>query len=77
MTISKLYVVKDGGDLSPLDCEKINLSLAEISISDIPQEQTTNVTDYLVVAINNNSVDHSLVSKLETLLETLQSTVEQ
>ena len=77
MTISKLYAVKDGGDLSPLDCEKINLSLAETSISDIPQEQITNVTDYLVVALNNNSVDHSLVSKLETLLETLQSTVEQ
>lgn len=76
MTISKLYSVKDGGDLSPLDCENINLTLAEMSISDIPLEQITNVTDYLVVALNNNSVDHSLVSKLENLLETLQSKIE-
>lgn len=76
MTMAKLYSVKDGGDLSPLDCENINLTLAAMSISDIPQEQITNVTDYLVVALNNNSVNHSLVSKLETLLETLKSTDE-
>ncbi|WP_151444708.1 hypothetical protein [Halomonas lysinitropha] len=76
MTISKLYSVKDGGDLSPLGCEKINLALASMGISDIPQEQIANVTGYLVVALNNNSVDHSLVSKLETLLETLQAAVE-
>lgn len=76
MSISKLYSVKDGGDLSPLDCENINLTLFEMSISDIPKEQLTNVMDYLVVALNNNSVDHSLVRKLDTLLEELQSTVE-
>ena len=76
MTISKLYAVKDGGDLSPLDCENINRALAEISISDIPKEQITNVTDYLVVALNNNSVDHSLTSKLDMLLEALQSTAQ-
>tara|TARA_R110001592_G_scaffold363231_2_gene681931 strand:+ start:27 stop:257 length:231 start_codon:yes stop_codon:yes gene_type:complete len=75
MTISKLYSVKDGGDLSPLDCENINLALAKISVSDIPLEQIENVTDYLVVALNNNSVDHSLVSKLDTLLTSLQATV--
>ncbi|MBV0934919.1 hypothetical protein [Marinobacterium weihaiense] len=75
MGISKLYSVKDGGDLSPLDCKNINLILSEMSISDIPKEQLTNVMDYLVVALNNNSVDHSLVSKLDTLLESLQSTV--
>ena len=76
MSISKLYSVKDGGDISPLDCRKINLSLSEIGISDIPKEQLLNVTDYLVVALNNNSVDRSLVSKLDTLLETIQSAVE-
>ena len=74
MSISKLYSVKDGGDLSPLDCENINLTL--LSISDIPKEQLTNIMDYLVVALNNNSVDHSLISKLDMLLEALQSTVE-
>lgn len=76
MSISKLYSVKDGGDLSPLDCKNINLTLSEMSISDIPKEQLTNVMDYLVVALNNNSIDHSLVSKLDMLLEALQSTVE-
>ena len=76
MSISKLYSVKDGGDLSPLDCENINLTLSKMSISDIPKEQLKNVMDYLVVALNNNSVDHSLVSKLDMLLEALQSTVE-
>jgi hypothetical protein len=76
MSISKLYSVKDGGDLSPLDCDNINLALSEMRLSDIPKEQLTNVTDYLVVALNNKSVDHSLVNKLDTLLETLQSAVE-
>lgn len=76
MSISKLYSVKDGGDLSPLDCENINLTLFGMSISEIPKEQLTNVMDYLVVALNNNSVDHSLISKLDMLLEALQSTVE-
>ncbi len=75
MTISKLYSVKDGGDLSPLDCESINLALSKTSASDIPQEQTENVKDYLVAALNNNSVDNSVVSKLDTLLEILQTIV--
>ena len=45
MSISKLYSVKDGGDLSPLDCENINLTLFGMSISEIPKEQLTNVMD--------------------------------
>ncbi|MBV1950971.1 hypothetical protein [Idiomarina piscisalsi] len=76
MSISKLYSVRDGGYLSPLDCENINLVLSGMSISDIPKEQLTNVMDYLVVTLNNNSVDHSLISKLDMLLEALQSAVE-
>lgn len=76
MDISKLYSVKDGGDLSPLDCKNINLILSKMSISDIPKQQLNNVMDYLVVALNNNSVEHSLVSKLDRLLEALQSTVD-
>lgn len=76
MSISKSYSVRDGGYLSPLDCENINLVLSGMSISDIPKEQLTNVMDYLVVTLNNNSVDHSLISKLDMLLEALQSAVE-
>ncbi|MCX9575702.1 MULTISPECIES: hypothetical protein [Vibrio] len=76
MDISKLYSVKDGGDLSPLDCKNINLILSKMSISDIPKQQLNNVMDYLVVALNNNSVERSLVSKLDRLLEALQSTVD-
>jgi hypothetical protein len=76
MSISKLYSVRDGGYLSPLDCENINLILSGMSVSDIPKEQLTNVMSYLVVALNNNSVDHSLISKLDMLLEALQSTAE-
>lgn len=77
MSISKLYSVKDGGDLSPLDCKNINLSLSTISISDIPKEQLTNVSDYLVIELNNNIVDYFLVSKLDALLKNLQSLAEQ
>ena len=47
-----------------------------MSVSDIPKEQLTNVMSYLVVALNNNNVDHSLISKLDMLLEALQSTAE-
>lgn len=72
MSIEKLYRSKTGGELSPNECQKINSQLALMSISDIPKEQLENVTDYLVSALNINSVSTNEIEALESLLSELQ-----
>lgn len=72
MSIEKLYTCKTGGDLSPDECQKINSQLALMDISDIPQYQLENVADYLVTALNINSVSTKEIEALESLLIELQ-----
>ncbi len=72
MSIEKLYASKMGGELSPSECQKINSQLALMSIFDIPKEQHQNVTDYLVSALNINSVSLRESKALESLLSELQ-----
>ena len=70
--ISKLYQVKNGGELSPQDCQKINTELSIMKAHDIPNEQRENVTDYLASALNCHSVQPQLTRQLDVLLQDLQ-----
>jgi hypothetical protein len=72
MSLTKLYQTRTGGELSPEDCKNINNFLSRVDIGDIPKEQIENVTDYLVAALNMNSVQQEHVEALETLLRELQ-----
>ncbi|MDP3636746.1 MAG: hypothetical protein U0989_07835 [Azonexus sp.] len=70
--ISKLYQVKNGGELSPQECQKINTELSMIEANDIPKEQRENVADYLASAFNHHSVQPQVARQLEALLQELQ-----
>ena len=70
--IDELYNVKNGGDLPQKLCTEINKALAVIELDDIPQEQHENVAEYLVNALNHESVDKGLVPALDKLLSQLQ-----
>ena len=70
--ISKLYQVKNGGELSPQDCQKINTELSIMKADDIPNEQRENVADYLASALNCHSVHPQLTRQLDVLLQDLQ-----
>ncbi|NCC62010.1 MAG: hypothetical protein EOM12_13965 [Verrucomicrobiae bacterium] len=70
--IHKLYQTKNGGSLSPQDCLQINAELANLKVEDIPSEQRGNAIDYLLTALNHNSVELMLVSHLDDLLYELQ-----
>lgn len=72
MSIEKLYMSKTGGGLSPEECQKVNSQLALMDVSDIPEGQLENVIDYLVTALNMNSVSKKDVVALEALLSELQ-----
>jgi hypothetical protein len=68
----KLYKTKTGGSLSTEDCQTINIELADITVEKIPMDQRENVSDYLLNALNYETVEPQLSSKLEVLLHGLQ-----
>jgi len=70
--INKLYQVKNGGELSPNDCQNINAELSIMKADDIPYDQRENVADYLTTALNCRSVRPELTRQLDVLLQDLQ-----
>lgn len=73
MSLTKLYQVRKGGELSPEDCQSINHALAQIGIADIPKSQIKNVTEYLILALNMSTVRQEHAEALEALLGDLQN----
>ena len=73
MSVNKLYGIIEGGELSPEDCAEINSSLAKIRLEEIPDLQHQNLRDYLVQALNMNSVEFELIEPLENLLGELEA----
>ena len=73
MVISKLYQLTDGEELTPSDCAEINRYLSDADIDKIPESQRKNVEDYLVGALNMNSVEAELTNQLDRLVKQLQS----
>lgn len=73
MAFTKLFEVRNGGDLSFSDGQEINEALAGISVAELPKIQLTNVKDYLEAAFAAGSVkpEHSL--PLTELLEELRA----
>lgn len=70
--INKLYQVKNGGELSPQECQRINAELSIMKVEDIPIGQRENVADYLITALNYQSVQPSLACQLDVLLQELK-----
>lgn len=53
--------------------QKLNQGLSAKTISDIALEKRALVNEYLVSALNMNSVDNAIKSKLDALLVELQN----
>lgn len=73
MALSKLLGLKDQDELSTSDCAEINRFLSKINLKEIPENQRQSIEDYLITALNLNSVERDLVSRLNWLVDQLQS----
>lgn len=73
MIISKLFRPADDQELTPSDCAEINRYLSDVDIDKIPENQRKNVEDYLINALNINSVEAELAGQLDRLVKQLQS----
>lgn len=51
----------------------INMVLSDSSVESIPNDQRTAVLDYLICALNIESVDPAIIAKLENLVAELQA----
>jgi|GEM_PF-1471158 len=70
--LNKLYQTKSGDSLSSDECQQINLELVNLTVGEIPEDQRNNVSNYLITALNHQSVESQLVPKLDKLLDQLQ-----
>jgi len=70
--LNKLYQAKSGDSLSSDECQQINLELVSLTVAEISEDQRNNVSDYLITALNHQSVEPQLVPKLDKLLGKLQ-----
>lgn len=68
----KLLKLKDTeGVLTYSECQILNKYLSKIDVSSIPLDQRDNVKEYIVNALNMNSVSADIVESLEILLANL------
>ncbi len=67
------FLCSNGGfDISHEQARDLNNKLANIKYEDIPLGSRAHVTDYLITALNMESVDIDISPSLEALLESLQ-----
>lgn len=72
MRISEFLAREGEFEISSEDAQALNRNLSDLSASDIPLEKVDYVLDYLVVALNMESVDVTLRSRMENLTTGLQ-----
>ena len=76
MNLNKYLSLDDEHILSPDDAQALNLDLAFRSPSDIPEEYTPRVAEYILAVLNRESVERQLIPSLEKLLQGLRQEVE-
>ena len=68
-----LFEVSEGGTLLADETEGLNIALAQVETSDVPESQTQNVKDYIDAQLLHNQVDPQVHHALERLYERLQA----
>ncbi len=71
--LASLFEVSEGGTLSADETEGLNIALAQVETSDVPESQTQNVKDYIDAQLLQNQVDPQVRHALERLYERLQA----
>ncbi|MAM00284.1 MAG: hypothetical protein CL583_17735 [Alteromonadaceae bacterium] len=64
------------GDLHTIsfdEAQSLNLSLSKASLEDIPEQQRGMILDYLIVALNMQSVDPQIAPSLDDLRMAIES----
>jgi len=67
VTLNQFLSLGDTHSISSDEAESLNYSLSTVSIEDIPEQKRRRVLDYLVVALNMNSVDPRIKPNLDRL----------
>ncbi|TRA94418.1 MULTISPECIES: hypothetical protein [Rhizobium/Agrobacterium group] len=73
MKLQDFLSVEDGGYISPDQAAALNRDLSAKTLSDIAPDDRQNVLDYLLRAMEVNSVDHDIRGKIDALISDLQS----
>ena len=72
----KLLSMRDReSELSPDECERLNLFLSKLDHSRIPEDQLDNIRNYLLASLNINSVVLELKEPLENLLVFIEKSI--
>ena len=72
MRISEFLAREGEFEISPEDAQELNRNLSGLSASDIPLEKVDQVLDYLILALNMDSVDTTIRAKIDKLTTDLQ-----
>lgn len=72
MNLEKFLSLDGEHNISPEDAQSLNEDLARISSLDIPVSHRDQVVDYLINALNMDSVKHEISTALDLLLSELQ-----
>ncbi|MBY3517218.1 hypothetical protein HFN76_34450 [Rhizobium laguerreae] len=73
MKLQDFLSLKDGGYISPNDAAALNRELAAKKLSEIAPGDRQNVLDYLLKAMEVNSVEYDIREKIDALIMDLQS----
>ena len=72
MNLTQFLALDEEHDISPEQAQLLNRDLATKSVSSIPESGRRRVLEYLVTALNLNSVEHDIRAKLDSLVADLQ-----
>jgi len=73
--LAKLYAAKNGSCFSAKQCALIVRELAEVELSSIPGEQTSNVLEFLNMQLLHEQVDSEFRKPIDDLAAGLASRV--
>lgn len=73
MTLQDFLKLDEGGTISASDAADLNRELATKTLSDIAPDDRQNVLDYLLRAMEMDSVDHDIRGKIDALIIDLQA----
>ena len=76
MTLDQFLTLAETHTISPDEAQSLNMSLSKASVDDIPEQQRAVILDYLVVALNMNSVEPQIAASLDDLYTELEESGE-
>lgn len=72
MRLSEFLTLEGEFEIPPEDAQGLNRNLSDLSASDIPLEKIDQVLDYLILALNMDSVDTTIRARIDKLTTDLQ-----